>query len=156
MLNEMTIHNTQVPAMPKEVRTGCIERPRRYPVIDAKRAGKMINEVIGAIKDTRMDTKRAISADIAATARAQNQNDRLMTTYENELRRKGLSEGRRKEILDEMNKIAAASADASTESRAFQSEQLDRTHKLSRRIIRDLIVFIGGGIVYTAWAARKT
>ena len=93
MANEMTVNNTQVPAAPKAAVPGCIERTHRYTVVDEERAGKIMDEVIGSIKDTRLDTKRAISADIAATAREQNQNDRLLAAYENELRRKALPEG---------------------------------------------------------------
>ena len=60
MANEMTVNNTQVPAVPKAAVPGCIERTHRYPVVDEERAGKIMDEVIGSIKDTRLDTKRAI------------------------------------------------------------------------------------------------
>ena len=155
MANEMTVNNTQVPAVPKAAVPGCIERTHRYPVVDEERAGKIMDEVIGSIKDTRLDTKRAIFADIAVTAREQNQNDRLLAAYENELRRKDLPEGRREEILNEMSRIATISANASVESRVFQSEQLDREHKLSRWIIGGPILLIGGGVGGVAWASRR-
>lgn len=116
MANEMTVNNTQVPSVPKATVPCRIERTHRYPVVDQERAGKIMDEVIGSIKDTRLDTKRAISADIAATARVQNQNDRLLAVYENELRRKDLPEGQREEILNEMSRIATVSANASVES----------------------------------------
>lgn len=40
MANEMTVNNTQVPAVPKAAVPGCIERTHRYPVVDEERAGK--------------------------------------------------------------------------------------------------------------------
>ena len=119
----MTVNNTQVPAVPKAAVPGCIERTHRYPVVDEERAGKIMDEVIGSIKDTRLDTK--------------------------------LPEGRREEILNEMSRIATISANASVESRVFQSEQLDREHKLSRWIIGGLILLIGGGVGGVAWASRR-
>ena len=78
-----------------------------------------------------------------------------LAVYENELRRKDLPEGQREEILNEMSRIATVSANASVESRIFQSEQLDREHKLSRWIIGGLILLIGGGVGGVAWASRR-
>ena len=85
----------------------------------------------------------------------QNQNDRLFAVYENKLRKKDLTEGRREEILNEMSRIASVSANESVESRAFQSEQLDREHKLSRWIKGDLFLLIGCGIGGFAWMSRR-
>ena len=46
MANEMTVNNTQVPAVPKAAVPGCIERTHRYPVVDEERAGKIMDDHI--------------------------------------------------------------------------------------------------------------
>lgn len=117
----------------------------QYPTYDEKRMGKLADEMIGAIKDDRMTTKRAISADIAATARVQNQNGLVIASCERELRRRDLSEERRGELFDIMKQAAEATADACTESREYQREQLDHMHNLPWKILLVLgCVFIGG------------
>ena len=78
------------------------------PVFDGERAGKLVDEVIAAVKDDRMNTKRAITADIASTARVQNQNDRVIDACERELRRRDLTEDQRMEILNHMSQAAEA------------------------------------------------
>ena len=107
----------------------------RYPVYDEERAGKFADEVISAIKDDRMLTKRAVSADIASTARVQAQNDAFITVCERELRRRDLSEERREELIDMINDARQSSADSEAESRAFQQEQLNHLHKLPWRLL---------------------
>lgn len=116
-------------------------------VYDRDRTGKFIDEIIAAAKDDRMNTKRAISADIAATARVQNQNDRYMAACERELRRKDLPEGRRKELLDRMEMAASSSEQVGAESRQFQREQLNHSHKLPWKLlgVGALIFFSGLG-----------
>lgn len=117
----------------------------QYPAYDEVRMGKLADEVIGAIKDDRMTTKRAVSADIASAARVQTQNGKLIEACERELRRRDLPEARREELFDIMSQAARSSTDAAAESRAFQEEQLDHLHKLPWRILLAIgIVLIGG------------
>ncbi len=122
------------------------ETGRYYPAYDEERAGKFVNEVIAAVKDDRANTKRAISADIAATARVQNQNDRVIAACERELRRRDLPDERRDELLDRMSRAADSTAYESASSREFQREQLDHSHKLPWKILLFLAGLAVGGI----------
>ena len=120
MTNDMTVAAPTAPANYPADLNQSIYRPE----YDEKRVGKYIDEVIAAAKDDRANTKHAISADIASTARVQNQNDRFMDACERELRRKDLPESRREELLADMKEAAASTAYANTASREFQREQL--------------------------------
>lgn len=117
-----------------------------YPVYDRERAGKFVDEVIATARGDRINTSRAISADIAATARAQNQNDRYMAACERELRRKDLPEERRKELLDRMEMAASSSEQVSVESRQFQREQLNHSHKLPWKLLGVGAMILFGGL----------
>ena len=123
-----------------------VVRQQEYcPVYNGDQAEQFIYEIIAAAKDDRMNTKRVISADIVAAERAQNQNDRYMAACERELRRKDLPEERRKELLDRMEMAASSSKQASAESRQFQREQLNHSHKLPWKIIGvGALIFFGG------------
>lgn len=110
------------------------------PVFDGERAGKLVDGVIAAVKDDRMNTKRAITADIASTARVQNQNDRVIDACELELRRRDLTEDQRMEILNHMSQAAEATTAASEASREFQKEQLEHSHKLPFKILGGTVV----------------
>ena len=137
MTNDMTV---AAPTTPADL---CQNIYR--PEYDEKRVGKYIDEVIAAAKDDRTNTKRAISADIASTARVQNQNDRFMGACERELRRKDLPEFRREELLADMKEAAASSAYANAASREFQREQLDHSHKLPWKLIGAGAILLLGG-----------
>lgn len=93
-----------------------------------ERTCKLFNELFAALKDDRMNTKKAISADIESTARVQNQNERVIYACERELRRHDLTGNQRLEILNIMSKAAEASNDVSEESREFHKEQLKHSH----------------------------
>ena len=86
MTNEITVANDNMPVVPGEAYPINSEPVQYYPVSNV-RTGKFVDEVIAAAKDDRMNTKRAISADIASTARAHNHNDRVIAACERELRR---------------------------------------------------------------------
>lgn len=118
---------------------------RHYPAYDEVWTDKLVNEVVAAVKDDRTNTKRAISADIAATARVQNQNDRVIAACERELRRRDLSDERRDGLLERMNKAAESTAYESASSRKFQREQLDCSHKLPWKILLFLVGLAVGG-----------
>ena len=122
----------------------------RYPIYDEERAGKFADEMIAAIKDDRMLTKRSVSADIASTARIQTQNSAFIAVCERELRRRDLSEERREELIDMINDARQSSADSEAESRAFQEEQLDHLHKLPWRLLLVVGCILIGGVGGTA------
>ena len=118
-----------------------------YPPYEDERQSKLVDEVIAAIKDDRMNTKRIISADIEATALVQNQNDRVIAACERELHRRDLPEERRAELLEIMSRAATSTADESAASREFQKKQLDHSHKLPLKILAwsTLVVLLGIG-----------
>ncbi len=126
------------------------EPTRQYPTYDEIRAGKLVDEVIATIKDDRSNTKRAISADIASTARVQNQNDCVIAACEKELQRRDLSDERRNELLDRMSWAAETTAYANANSREFLHQQLDHSHKLPWKIILFFAALAVGGISSTA------
>lgn len=107
--------------------------------------GKLVDEVIAAIKDDHANTKCAISADIASTARVQTQNDQVIAVCERELRRRDLSDERRNELFDRMSRAAESTAYANADSREFQRQQLDHSHKLPWKIILSVVALAVGG-----------
>lgn len=146
MENKMMVITESAPTVGYETQPAPINQFQPYPAYDEKQMGKLIDEVIAAAKDDRMNTKRSISADIAATARVQNQNERVIEACERELRRKDLSEERRAEVLGIMSKAAESSAYESAASREYQSEQLRHSHKLPWKILGWGAVILFGGI----------
>ena len=121
---------------------------------DRAQMADLVDEVVASVKDSRLNTKRAVSADIASTARVQNLYGQYVAACERELHRKDLSEERRKEILDNMYDACRASESASVESRGFQREQLEQSRMLPWKMLGVLlsIVVSGyiGGAVYRA------
>ena len=143
--NALVCTDSSVPEVWEEGQMSVERQQDYYSVYDRERAGKFIDEIIAAAKDDRMNTKRAISADIAATARVQNQNDRYIVACERELRRKDLPEERRKALLDRMEMAVSSSEQTSAESRQFQREQLNHSHKLPWKLIGfGALAFFGG------------
>ena len=149
MTNEITVSKENRPAVYAETSPTDYVPARNYQP-DAVRTGKFVDEVIAAAKDDRMNTKRAISADIASTARVQNQNDRVIAACERELRRRDLSEESRYEILRCMSKAAESTSYESAASREFQREQLDYSHKLPWKLIGVGVLIVLGGVGGTA------
>ncbi len=149
MTNEIMAAKDNMPVVPGEVYPTSSDPVQYYPVNDV-RTGKFVDEVIAAAKDDRMNTKRAISADIASTARVQNQNDRVIAACERELRRKDLSEESRDEILRCMSRAAESTSCESAASREFQREQLEHSHKLPWKLIGIGVLIVLGGVGGTA------
>ena len=149
MENKMTVRTEKMPAVCSEVQPAPINQYYSYPVYDEK-AGKLIDEVIVATRDERMNTKRSISADIAITARVQNQNENVIKAFERELLRKDLPEGDRMKLLEMMSNAAESSANESAASRKFQKEQLGHSHELPWKILGWGAIILIGGIGGTA------
>lgn len=114
---------------------------------DREKMSDLMDEVIASVKDSRLNTKRAISADIASTARVQSQCGQYMAACERELRRRDLSEERRKELLDNMQDAYRASESASVESRAFQQEQLEQSRMLPLKVLGVVLTLFVGGCI---------
>lgn len=145
MENRITIRTEATPTTRCGAQPTAINQFRSYPVYDEKQTGKLIDVVIAAAKDDRMNTKRSISADIAATVRVQNQNERVIEACERDLRRRDLPEERRAELLGMMNKAAELTAYESAASRKFQERQLNHSHKLPWKILGwGALIFVGG------------
>lgn len=155
MTNEIAVAKDNRPAVPAEVYPMNFVPVQYYPVNDV-RTGKFVDEVIAAAKNDRINTNRAISADIASTARVQNQNDRVMATCERELQRKDLSEESRDEILRCMSRAAESTSSESAASREFQREQLDHSRKLPWKLIGIGILIVLGGVGGTALIRAAT
>ena len=149
MTNEITVANDNLPVVPGEAYPMNSD-PVQYDPVNNVRTSKFVDEVIAAAKDDRMNTKRAISADIASTARVQNQNDRVIAACERELRRKDLSEESRDEILRCMSRAAESTSCESAASREFQREQLEHSHKLPWKLIGIGVLIVLGGVGGTA------
>ncbi len=149
MTNEIIVAKDNSPAVSGENYQMNSIPIQYYPVNDV-RTGKFVDEVIAAAKDDRMNTKRAISADIASTARVQNQNDRVIAACERELQRKDLSGESRDEILRCMSKAAESTSNECAVSREFQREQLVLSHKLPWKLIGIGVLILLGGVGGTA------
>lgn len=146
MENNMVVRGRTASVVHRQPQVPDVETDRYYPAYDEERTGKLMDEVIAAVKDDRMNTKRAISADIAATARVQNQNDRVIAACERELRRRDLPDERRDELLDRMSRAADSTAYECASSREFQREQLDHCHKLPWKIFLFVATLVVGGV----------
>ncbi len=116
-----------VKEMDKQVMVGDYQT---YPLYNDEQGRKLVDEVIAAFKDERMNIKRSISADIASTARVQKQNEQVIQICERELRRGDLSEERRDELIATIKIIAESTTHECSVSREFQNNQLDQLHKL--------------------------
>lgn len=145
MTNEVTIREKQMPTVQNSHQV-VEENPSKDNVpFDAEQIGELIDEFISAAKDDRLNTKRAISADIASTARVQNQNGQVITACEKELRRRDLSEERREELFDIMSRMADSSAHEAERSREFQKEQLAHSRVQPWKIAAFIAVLAVGG-----------
>ena len=103
-------------------------------------------EIISAIKDDRINTKHAISAEIASSARAQNQNERAITACEKELRRNDLSTSQRQELINRICSAAESTSQINIESRDFINSQIEKSHKLPFQIVGLFTLITIGGL----------
>lgn len=87
-------------------------------------------EFIAECKDDRMTTKKVISADVASRCKVQNQNDRVIADCERELRKPGLSEDYRRELMNRINECRKSTESVDKESREFERQELQHLHKL--------------------------
>lgn len=149
MTKDVIVSKDNMPSVQSMIRQPNHIPTRLYQAYDMQ-TGKFVDEVIAAAKDDRMNTKRAIAADIASTARVQNQNDRVIAACERELRRRDLSEEARNEILHCMNKAAESTSYESTASREFQREQLDHSHNLPWKLIGIGVLIVGSTVLIKA------
>ena len=135
MENEIIVASEGTPVVQFEAQMADDTQIQPYPVYYEERESKLVDEVIAAVKDDRMNTKRAISAGIQAMAWVQNQNDRVITACEHELRRKDLPEERRAELIETMRRAAESTVNESAACRGFQERHLGQSHKLPWKIL---------------------
>lgn len=114
-------------------------------VYGRERMSNLIDEAVVSVKDYRLNTKRAISADIASTARVQNQYEQYVLVCKRELQRNDLSEERRQIISDSMLEAIKASEEVGAKSRRFQTEQLNQSRKLPWEIVGVMMLIIAAG-----------
>ena len=146
MTNEVTAQKTTTPVVHDEIRAIDVKKIHNFRGYDAKRGVILSDEIIAAVKDDRMNTKRIISADIAATARVQNQNACLIQACERELRRRDLSEERRVELLNMMNEAVKASVAETVASQHLQERLLEHSHRLAWKILGFSALILLGGV----------
>ena len=114
---------------------------------DRAKMSDLMDEVIASVKDSRLNTKHAVSADIASTARVQSQYGQYIAACERELHRKDLSEERRTELLDCVLDACRASESAGIESRVLQKEQLEESHMLPLKVLGVMLTIVFGGCI---------
>ena len=91
---------------------------------------KAFDEFIAECKDDRLTTKKVISADVASRCKVQNQNDRVISNCERELRKPGLSEDYRRELMNRIAECRKSTESVDKESREFEKQELHHLHKL--------------------------
>lgn len=155
MENEMIVMTNEAQDIQPEIQTGQGDQLQYYPSYNDGQGGKLVDEFIAAVKDDRMNTKRAILANNASTAKIQDQNARVIEACEKELCRPDLTEEYRVELIETMNRAAESTAKESNDSRRFQERQLDHSHKLPLKIIGLCPLILFGGIGGAVWAKAK-
>ena len=150
MDNEIIVQPEIMPVIQCEAQMADDIQIQPYPVYYEEREGKLVDEVIAAAKDDRINTKRVISSGIQSTAWVQNQNDRVITACEHELHRKDLSEERRAELIEIMRRAAESTANESAACREFQERHLGQSHKLPGKILVCAALILVLGIVCAA------
>ena len=135
--------NVPIPMQDDADLTGEVYYPQNAVV------NELVDEVFAAVKDDRMDTKKAISVVIASTKKVQSQNDRVIEACERELRRHNLTEEQRMEILHHMSRAAESTVAVSEASREFQQKQLEHLHNLPFELLA------GASVVILLWFGGK-
>lgn len=146
MGNKIMARSNTTPTVCRETQLVNANHFQPYLICNEKRVGKLIDEVVVAFKDDRLNTKHAISADIAATARVQNQNGQVIRACEQELRRRDLPEERRIDLFEIMSRASESTANEIAASRAFQESHLDSSHKLPWKMLGWSMLILFGGI----------
>lgn len=146
MSNEIMEKEINTPVAKTGVQIVSDNQNQYCSVYDDVRTGKLVNEMIAAVREDRMNTKRAISASIASTARVQNQNDRVISACERELRRRDLSDDRRDELIKKMSRAAELTACESAACREFLDRQLEHSHLSPWKVLGFVVLIVIGGV----------
>ena len=152
MENSITVRKNSIPVVQGRNQRYETEPPRYYPACDREGEGKLLAELAMAAKDDRINTKNALSADIASTAKIQNYKGRVIAACERELKRPNRSEERRAELIAIMQEASESATRAGEESREFQRRQLEHSHKLLRRTLLTVVGIIGSTALIRAMA----
>ncbi len=105
-----------------------------YPPNDPQ-TGHIFDELLASAKENRLNTKRAIAADIAASRDLRSQNDLVITCCVQELQRKDYSKKDRLEIMQIMNNARESTENVMNSSREFQKELIVESNKVSSKVI---------------------
>lgn len=125
------------------------------PILDDGRIDGIFSEVLAWIRDDRTNTKRAISSAATARKQIQEQNMRLFNAYESELQRPDLTDERRDELLDKMDKTAESSKQTDSEIGAFLNEQVSYSHSRSGQLLF-LVATTAVGVGGIAWYLKRS
>lgn len=151
MTNDMILKESTTPAISSGKLSENVDQIQNHHVYEEARIVKLNDEIVAAEKSDRINTKRALAADITSKERVQNQNDRVISACEKELKRKDLTDAQRCFYLEKMSKAAESTAYESAESREFQEKQLAYSHKQPWRIITGaaliVLLFAGCGVL---------
>lgn len=145
MKNDIILQEKPIPVQ-SEVLSIKPNKSMKSPVPDEVLSGKNVDEVIAVVKADRLNTSRAITADIASIKRTQSQYEQEMATYRRELRRKDISDDYRENILDRMSRAEELYFSEIASSREFQEKQLNHLHKQPWKILGCVALIVLGGI----------
>lgn len=146
MSNDMILKESTTPTVNNNESADNVGQIQNYPVYKDASIEKVVDEMFAAMKDDRINTKRALAADNASKERVQEHNSRVIAACERELKRKDITEDERILILQMMNERAESTADESAASRNYQEKQLEYSHKQPWK------VFTGAALVFLLFA----
>ncbi|WP_289960159.1 hypothetical protein [Faecalibaculum rodentium] len=109
--------------------------PVSYSPLNNIQAGHVVDELLASAKDNRLNTKRAISADIAASEDLRSQNNLVITCCKQELQRKDYSKEDYLEIMQIMDNARQSTENEINSSREFQKELIVESNKASSKVI---------------------
>ena len=126
------LDNTGIPS--EEVYPQNSEPVPYYP-LNGTQAGKVWDELLASAKDNRHNTKRAISADIAASEDLRSQNNLVINCCKQELQRKDYSKEDYLEIMQIMGNARQSTENEINSSREFQKELIVESNKTSSKVV---------------------
>ena len=103
-------------------------------------------EMLAYFKDSRLNSKRAITTSCESTKRIQDQNQKVIDMCERELKRKDLPEKRREALLDQASQAAASSTASDRDHRAFINEEQRRFERNRWWFLGLVVVVLFGGV----------
>ncbi|WP_304759668.1 MULTISPECIES: hypothetical protein [Erysipelotrichaceae] len=151
MNNEITEVQDNTSGVPSEEVYPINSEPVPYYPPNDPQIGHIFDELLASAKENRLNTKRAIAADIAASKDLRSQNDLVITCCVQELQRKDYSKKDRLEIMQVMNNARESTENEMNSSREFQKELIVESNKVFRKVIVIRIGLISCVVIGTAF-----